>query len=527
MKYRVVIPTAGLGSRLHDLTRYVNKSLVSVADRPVICHIIEQFPQDVEFVIALGYKGDLVREFLELAYPERKFFFVEVSPFEGEGSGLGLTLLACKEFLQQPFIFNSCDTLVLENVPCPEHNWMGYAETVKIDSYRTIDIQNQKVKAICEKGVGKVNTNKPYIGLSGIYDYKIFWEAMENGGEMAIQSGEAYGMRDLVESGINAYCFTWHDTGNLDDLVKTQQAYQEPDAPNILAKANEAIWFIDNQVIKFSDDKKFIANRVARVSELRDFVPAITGVRPHMYRYSKVEGKVLSEVATVPIFEQLLEYSKSFWQSRNLNVIEKQSFCAACMRFYQDKTKERINLFYQKFGHQDRAEQINGQSVPDMNTLLNAIDWQYITNGEPGRFHGDYHFENILYNSKTNSFTFLDWRQDFGGSLTIGDVYYDLAKLLHGLIICHELIVEDRYWVKWNDDTISFDFNRKQMLVECEQYYYKWLAENGYDKGKVRLLTALVYLNIAALHHYPYALLLFALGKQMLYQEVRGTNGVN
>ena len=58
MSYRVVIPTAGIGSRLKESTRCINKSLVSIANRPTISHLIEQFPQDCEFVIALGHKGD-------------------------------------------------------------------------------------------------------------------------------------------------------------------------------------------------------------------------------------------------------------------------------------------------------------------------------------------------------------------------------------------------------------------------------------------------------------------------------------
>ena len=117
MSLRVCIPTAGTGSRLQELTRYLNKSLVAIANRPTLCHLIEQCPADAEFVIALGHKGHLVRQFLELAYPERTFLFAEVSPFEGPGSGLGLSLLACREHLQQPFIFMSCDTLVREALP--------------------------------------------------------------------------------------------------------------------------------------------------------------------------------------------------------------------------------------------------------------------------------------------------------------------------------------------------------------------------------------------------------------------------
>ena len=105
MSYRVVIPTAGTGSRLNGLTKYINKSLVGISNRPAISHLIEQFPDDCEFVIALGHKGNLLRDFLELAYPERTFFFAQVDPYDGDGSGLGLSLLACEQYLQQPFIF--------------------------------------------------------------------------------------------------------------------------------------------------------------------------------------------------------------------------------------------------------------------------------------------------------------------------------------------------------------------------------------------------------------------------------------
>ena len=54
--------------------------------------------------------------------------------------------------------------------------------------------------------------------------------------------------------------------------------------------------------------------------------------------------------------------------------------------------------------------------------------------GDPWRFS----FRKYLYSEKDKSFMFLDWRQDFAGYLSIGDVYYDLAKLMHGLIVITE-----------------------------------------------------------------------------------------
>ena len=49
----------------------------------------------------------------------------------------------------------------------------------------------------------------------------------------------------------------------------------------------------------------------------------------------------------------------------------------------------------------------------------------------------------------------------------------------------------------------------------------RWIVEQGFDYEKVENLTALIYLNIAALHHYPYNKLLFYLGKTMLYKLIQ------
>jgi choline kinase len=520
MSYRVCIPTAGIGSRLGDFTKYINKSLVSIANRPTLCHLIEKFPGDTEFVISLGHKGELVREFIELAYPGRQFFFADVQPFEGPGSGLGLSLLACKSLLQQPFVFISCDTLVKEAIPAPTENWMAYADISELQPYRTLAVEGGQVVRICEKGEGKSGTHKPYIGLAGIHDYQAFWAAMTLGGDEGIQTGEVHGLRGLENTEIRALEFSWFDTGNLAALVRARDAYFEPDSPNILEKANEAIWFVGNQVIKFSDDQTFIANRVKRVNELQGYVPVVNGVQTHMYRYPKVEGRVISEVVTLPLFERLLDHCKLFWEQRTLSVDNASEFKKTCLRFYRDKTFERVEMFYKNFSQVDGDEAINGQSMPKLEILLNQLDWQWLADGLPGRFHGDFHFENMLWNAERNKFTFLDWRQDFGGDLSIGDVYYDLAKLLHGLIISHELIAGNFYTVDWGADAISYDFHRKQILVECERYFESWLEVNGYDRKKVKVLTALIYLNIAALHHHPYGNLLYAHGKAMLKCEL-------
>ena len=522
MSYKVLIPTAGTGSRLGGMTKYINKSLIDVGNTPTISRIIDHFPADTEFVIAVGYKGQLVKEYLSLAHPNLKVQFVDILLYEGEGSGLGLSILKCKDFLQEPFVFCACDTLVTEDIPTPDSNWMGYDHREALNRYRKILLDNQgMIVSVDEKDAQYGQMSEAYIGLAGIHDWQIFWDAMEEGADDAIEQGEAYGFRKMLPKGVRGEKFTWYDIGVIVELEATRKKFQNPDTPNILGKPNEAIWFYNDRVIKFADDPEFISDRVKRAKMLQGFTPQIIGNTTHMYCYDYVQGDVLSACISRPLFKKLLNFSEGFWQQRDLDDAHIRDFKNACMHFYKDKTYQRIKLFYEKFKKQDNADWINEVEYPTLESILNEVDWDYIADGLPRQIHGDYHFENIVYNSASGEFKFLDWRQNFEKSLDIGDIYYDFAKLNHGMIVCHELIAKNLFEVKWEEDKINFDFARKQRLVECESMFYGWLKEKGYDVHKVKLMTALIFLNIAALHDWPYVLLLYGLGKQMLYDVLR------
>jgi hypothetical protein len=46
-----------------------------------------------------------------LVYPNRKFIFVDVDNYDGPGSSQVYSMNKCKEYLQEPFIYNDCDTI--------------------------------------------------------------------------------------------------------------------------------------------------------------------------------------------------------------------------------------------------------------------------------------------------------------------------------------------------------------------------------------------------------------------------------
>jgi len=173
--------------------------------------------------------------------------------------------------------------------------------------------------------------------------------------------------------------------------------------------------------------------------------------------------------------------------------------------------------------NKDVDEIVNDNKLPPLFSVLNNLDWDWISDGDATRFHGDLHFENILIN-KTNDglpFSLLDWRQNFGGSYKCGDMYYDLAKLYHGLIISHDFINQNFYHYDREMNTVYYDFHRKNTNIECEKILEAYVESLHLDWTKVKVITALIFLNIAGLHHYPYCHLLYYLGRTMLTEELK------
>jgi hypothetical protein len=137
------------------------------------------------------------------------------------------------------------------------------------------------------------------------------------------------------------------------------------------------------------------------------------------------------------------------------------------------------------------------------------------------RAHGDLHPDNVIYNNENNQFTLLDWRQDIANSIgAFGDLYYDIAKINHGLIIDHELIYNGSYKVSISGEKAEYHINLSEKKIQWQNELYDFINRKNFDYKKVQVLTGLIFINIAALHHYPYSNLLFILGQEYLSESI-------
>jgi hypothetical protein len=214
--------------------------------------------------------------------------------------------------------------------------------------------------------------------------------------------------------------------------------------------------------------------------------------------------------------QNLLDYfNEKIWNiklNKKINLINHKKNLTD---FYKMKTFSRVQSYLNNNNIKDNLNYINNFKVFKVYHLLELINWDSIITSKPTLMHGDLHFENILIN-KLNKIVTLDIRDDFKNIDNFGDQYYDLAKILHGIIISHHLVNKNLYSYKKINNKIFIKIKKEKKFKSNLITFYKFCNINNLDINKIELLCALIYLNIADLHHSPYSHFLFNLGKLML-----------
>ncbi len=519
---KVLITTSGIGSRLGDLTKFTNKCLVRIGDKPAISYIIEKYPKDAEFVITLGYFGNQVRDFLEISYPHLKFTFVEVNPFFGSGSSLLYSLISAKNELQDEFIFHACDTITLDSLGHLVGNCIVGFKGAGSSLYASLSVRGSNVVEIHQKGF--LESDFIHVGILSIRDFSLFWEIADNIYKER-QFDDSLGDVEILTRMVKQLSFkifplnTWYDIGSVEKLALARKELMNEDF-HVLEKLAESIYKVDESVIKFFHDESILAKRVERTKYLKGLVPELTGVRNNFYKYDFVKGELFANVANRSNFVDLIKWAESkLWL--DVEEFNQEDFNESCKDFYLTKTASRINDFFIKKGLADKIDVINGEEIPTVASLLKLIDPAWLLNHKPSSFHGDFILDNILLVSK-GDFKLIDWRQDFSGIVAYGDKYYDLAKLAHNLVVNHDLVDQDLFQLKYESNgDIVINIHRLQSLVECEGILFDYLKDHQYDVRKVEILRAIIWLNMSPLHHNPFDSFLFYFGKYNLYNVLK------
>ena len=148
---KAVILAAGKGTRMQPLTFEKPKPLLTVADKTLIEHNLEQLNGLVdEVIIVIGYKGEMIRKHLGDKFKDIKISHVE----QKEQLGTGHAIMQAKDFVKGRFIVMMGDDLYfrkdIEN--CIKYDLSILVKKVKDpSSFGVIVKEGDKVKEIVEK----------------------------------------------------------------------------------------------------------------------------------------------------------------------------------------------------------------------------------------------------------------------------------------------------------------------------------------------------------------------------------------
>src|SRR5262245_61180877 len=105
---KVIIPTAGRGTRLRPHTYTKPKPLVSVAGKPVLGHILDTLQQVEidELIFITGYLGDQIKAYVHDHYPVPARF-IEQTELRGQAHAIHLA----REYVSGPTLILYVDTI--------------------------------------------------------------------------------------------------------------------------------------------------------------------------------------------------------------------------------------------------------------------------------------------------------------------------------------------------------------------------------------------------------------------------------
>ena len=203
-------------------------------------------------------------------------------------------------------------------------------------------------------------------------DYEVFWSELKS----QMQKGE------LVDAFNNPSKYPdfkiksldWFDTGNLDDLEKARLFFDNQ--PLSLSKSNNEIVYNEQEkFIKFIPNSERLNNLFIRSQFISNYLPSNVTVKNNFLYYDWINGATLYQINKKEIYEKFLDFYFS-----NVDYIESKE--EDFKKFYQEKTKSRINIFLEKNGNDfyDKKYKINGVEHNSLSEILKQLNFEQFNN---------------------------------------------------------------------------------------------------------------------------------------------------
>jgi glucose-1-phosphate thymidylyltransferase len=242
---KVVIPMAGLGTRLRPHTWSKPKQLVSVAGKAVLDHVLDTLSSipdsmEIELINIVGYLGDQIESYIKAHYPNIKSYFVLQENPRGQSHAVQLA----REYLRGPMLIVFADTLIETDLTFLPHETAEAIAWVKaVPDPRRFGValvnDEDRVTRLIEKP-SDMSNNLAVVGFYYFKEATDLLDAIDEQMRRGMQLKGEYFLADAVnimlERGINMRIQkveTWLDAGTPEAILETNRYLLDHGLDNI------------------------------------------------------------------------------------------------------------------------------------------------------------------------------------------------------------------------------------------------------------------------------------------------------
>ncbi len=228
---KIIIPVAGIGSKLRPHTHTQPKALVPVAGKPILSHIVDHLVDSGfnDFIFVIGYLGDKIEDYIKSKYPKLKVTFVVQEPREGTGHAVWLA----RDYTEpnDELLIVLGDTIIdfdIRSILNQPNSMLGVK---KVDDPRQFGVAETDEHGFITRLSEKPTIPKSNLALVGIYYIKNCGRLMDalthivkndkrHNGELHLTNG----IQRMLSQGDHIGTFqvgNWFDCGGKSNLLET------------------------------------------------------------------------------------------------------------------------------------------------------------------------------------------------------------------------------------------------------------------------------------------------------------------
>ena len=228
---KVIIPVAGIGTRLRPHTHTAPKGLLHVAGKPILGHILDALNQVKidEAIFIIGFMGEQIVEYVKKNY-KFKSKFIQQKELKGLGYAIHLASQEIKN--NEPILIVLGDTIFETDLSPVLKGGFDALGTKKVEDphrFGIVEMERGVAKKLVEKP-DKPTSNQAVVGVYYIRSTETFKQSLEEMIKKRIMTKNEYQLTDalqlMIDKGVKFKTFEitgWYDCGKPETLLQTNR----------------------------------------------------------------------------------------------------------------------------------------------------------------------------------------------------------------------------------------------------------------------------------------------------------------